>query len=277
MPVWLGAFLLIVVASVAVLAFGYRTATLTPIQRETVVTLPNWPVGHPPLRLALLSDIHVAGPDMPPERQERIVDQVNAARPALVLIAGDFTSDKSVASRRYSTAQAVAPLAALRAPLGTWAVPGNHDHWRNLEALHRALPTVGVRLLQNEAARVGPVVLLGLDDDFSGHADVGRTLASANGMVGPHVVLTHGPDPAPSLAGRANLVLARQQPLRSGLAAGRRAAHHDEPIWRALCLRPGGDRRGDDAAPDCRGGPGGEPAPHPPRRTARLVAGDVAG
>lgn len=207
-PVWLFVFVLIVMAGMGLLGFAYRSATADPVRRETAIALPNWPAGQAPLRIALLSDIHVAGPDMPPERLRRIVAQVNAARPELVLIAGDFTSDKRVATRLYTTAEAVAPLAGLRAPLGVYAVPGNHDHWRDIMALRRALPQVGVHLLENEAAQVGPFALLGLDDEFSGHSDVPRTLASARGKSGPRVVLTHSPDAAVAMTGRADLVLA---------------------------------------------------------------------
>lgn len=208
MPAWLIVFLLTVTTGAALLGFAYWSATADPVRRETAIALPNWPAGQAPLRVALLSDIHVAGPDMPPARLRRIVAQVNAARPDLVLIAGDFTSDKRVATRLYTTAEAVAPLAGLRAPLGVYAVPGNHDHWRDIRALRHALPQVGVRLLENEAVRVGPLALLGLDDEFSGHSDVARTEASARGMSGPRVVLTHSPDAAVALAGRAALVLA---------------------------------------------------------------------
>ena len=56
--------------------------------------LPGWPAGAAPVRAVLIADLHVAGPDMPPARLARIVAQVNALRPDLVLIAGDFISDK---------------------------------------------------------------------------------------------------------------------------------------------------------------------------------------
>lgn len=177
------------------------------------MALPGWPAGAPPVRVALLSDLHVAGPDMPPDRLRRIVAQVNAARPDLVLIAGDFTSDKRVATRRYAVADAVVPLAALRAPLGVVAVPGNHDHWRGIAAFERGLPRVGVRLLRNDAVRAGPLSVVGVDDAFSGHADVARALAAADRLDGrgrpaPRLGLTHSPDIAPSLAGRLPLLLA---------------------------------------------------------------------
>ena len=155
-----------------------------------------------------MSDIHVAGPDMPPQRLARIIAQVNTARPDLVLIAGDLVSDKRLATQHYSTKQAVAPLAGLRARLGVFAVPGNHDHWRGIEGFERSLPAVGVTLLRNQAVQAGPVALVGVDDEFTDYDDPARAFASAARLSGPRVVLTHSPDVAPRLPGRAAVVLA---------------------------------------------------------------------
>jgi len=51
-------------------------------------------------------------------------------------------------------------------------------------------------------------VIVGIDDAFSGHADVARALASADRLAGPRVGLTHSPDVAPSLRGQLDLLLA---------------------------------------------------------------------
>ncbi|HEY4546323.1 MAG TPA: hypothetical protein VIG90_07885 [Pedomonas sp.] len=67
-----------------------------PIVRQATMGLPDWPEGTPPVRIALLSDIHVAGPDMPPSRLARIVAQVNGLAPDIVLIADDVISDKTL-------------------------------------------------------------------------------------------------------------------------------------------------------------------------------------
>ena len=146
-----------------------------------------------PLHIALLSDIHVAGPDMPPARVARIVGQVNAEAPDLVLIAGDFVSDKPTAWQHYPTAEAVAPLAGLHARLGVYAVPGNHDHDRGIAAVSAALAQVGVHVLRNQAVRVGPITLAGFDDFVSGHARAKPVLADVARLGGPVVMLSHSP------------------------------------------------------------------------------------
>src|SRR3546814_8716794 len=93
---------------------------------------------------------------MPPQRLARIVADLNRLRPDLVLVAGDLVSEKRVATHIYTAAEAVAPLAGLRAPLGVVVAPGNHDHWFAPDALRRALDLQGLRVLHHEAVRLGP-------------------------------------------------------------------------------------------------------------------------
>ncbi|RIV79813.1 phosphohydrolase [Pelagerythrobacter aerophilus] len=170
--------------------------------------LDGLPAGTPPMRLLLLSDIHVSGPDMPPERLARIVEQANRLQPDVVLIAGDFVSEKRTATRLYSAAEAIAPLAALKAPLGKIAVPGNHDHWFGVAAVRRELERAGFTVLANAAVRAGPLAIGGIDDDYTGHADPSAALAAVDRLGGGRVLLSHSPDPFPDLPAGFGLMLA---------------------------------------------------------------------
>ncbi|HEY5711415.1 MAG TPA: metallophosphoesterase [Allosphingosinicella sp.] len=201
-------FLLLVALGFALLGWAYWSAVADPVVRRAEIELADWPAGAPPIRVVLISDLHVAGPDMPPSRLARIVDQVNALEPDLVLIAGDFVSDKRVSTRTYGADEAVAPLARLRAPLGVVAVLGNHDHWRDAGAMRSALAAAGVRLLDNDAAAVGPLAIGGLDDAFTGHEDVVSTLARMRTLPGARILLSHSPDPFPLVPREIGLMLA---------------------------------------------------------------------
>jgi uncharacterized protein len=188
-------FLFLAVAGAALLAWSYWTAVSDPKVRNARVAVTGWPPATPPLRLVLISDVHVGGPDMPPARLGRIVDRINRLAPDIVLIAGDLVTDKRLATRYYSHDEAVAPLAGLRPRLATVAVLGNHDHWRDAAAARRALARAGIELLENEAVQVGPVAVGGLDDDFTGRADLAATLAALRRLEGPKLILSHSPDP----------------------------------------------------------------------------------
>ena len=202
------ALLILAGLGLAAAAYAYSEATSEPRLREARIALPGWPEGTPAVGAVLISDIHVAGPDMPPARLAGIVARINALRPDIVLIAGDFVSQKLTSTRVYSMAEAIAPLARLRPRLGTFAVLGNHDHWADAPGARRALARAGVRLLENRAAVAGPLVVGGLGDDFTRHDDLPLTLARMRALSGIPILLSHSPDPFAALGGRPTLMLA---------------------------------------------------------------------
>lgn len=194
-------------ATMLLLAWGYRGATAEPVVRTATVHLPRWPVGAPAVRVALLSDVHAGNLAMGPRRLTRIVGQVNGLRPDLILIAGDFFPGHEPVDAASAMAR-LAPLKALRARLGVVAVPGNHDHWTGMAAVRAALGNAGIVLIANTAQVRGPLAIAAVDDMFSGHADVLRTTAAARRLPGARLVLTHSPDIAPQLPADFPLLLA---------------------------------------------------------------------
>lgn len=199
---------LLVVLALALAGKAWSDTMGDPQVRHTEFVHKGLPGGSAPVRIALLSDIHVAGPDMPPERLVRIVAQVNALEPDLVLIAGDLVSDKMLATRVYPAEDIVAPLAGLKARLGVIAVPGNHDHWFDMPGLAAELDKHGIILLANSARVAGPLVIGGLDDDFTRRADLRQTLDAMAPLRGARVLLSHSPDPFPDVPNSVPLVLA---------------------------------------------------------------------
>lgn len=202
---------LLVLAALLILLIGwcYWSAIADPTFRETRVGLPGYPAGQAPVKVALLSDIHVQGPDMPPERLARIVEQINAQQPDLVLIAGDFIGTRSLSTRHYSPAEIAAPLRGLRARLGVIAVLGNHEHMHgDARAMRAALEAVRVRVLANQAVQAGPLSVGGLDDQVSGHNRDNQTYAAMRAVPGARVLLSHSPDPFATLPPDIGLMLA---------------------------------------------------------------------
>jgi predicted MPP superfamily phosphohydrolase len=236
--------LVAIAISAAFLLWGLIEAASDPLVRRTKFALRGWPEGAPPVMAVLISDIHVAGPDMPPARLARIVAQINRLDADVVLIAGDLVSDKSVSTRSYSMAEAIAPLANLKSNLGTFAVLGNHDHWRDAGAARSALKQAGITVLNNQAVRAGPLVIAGADDVYTRHADPAALARDAERLGGPALVLSHSPDIVPQLDPRFDLVLAGHThcgqivpPLVGRLST---ASNYGERYACALCGRRGG-------------------------------------
>jgi hypothetical protein len=187
--------LALVLLALLLAGIGYREAVADPELRRLRIRIAGWPSAAPPMRVVLLSDIHLGGGMMDARRLRRIVGQVNAVHPDLVLMAGDFIVGHDAGGAAERAAGLTAPLSGLRARLGSIAVLGNHDHWTAPAAVRTALARAGVVVLDNAAKRVGPIAILGVDDDYSGHADIARTMAAWQRIGGIPILLSHPPDP----------------------------------------------------------------------------------
>lgn len=189
------------------LAVMYRNARADPTVRRVVVRLPDWPLGKPPVTVALLADVHIGNVSMDAERLSRIVEQVNALHPDLVALAGDFIAGHDPGSATLLAPRLVAPLARLRAPFGTVAVLGNHDHWTGATAVAQALTKANVTVIANDAVARGPLAVAGLDDEPTRHARLGKTLAAVARLNGAGVLIAHSPIIGGALPAHIRLVL----------------------------------------------------------------------
>lgn len=163
-------------------------------------------------KLAQISDLHVGG-WMTRERLQHVVDKVNALRPELVAITGDFATR---AAQRHSPMISEV-LSTLEPRVEAFGVLGNHDHWTNPKIIREALRKSGVQELENSFHTIrrdgGVLHLCGLDDAWIGAADVSRvleTLPAANRKTGGSaILLAHEPDFADeySRAGRFDVQL----------------------------------------------------------------------
>jgi hypothetical protein len=95
--------------------------------------------------------------------------------------------------------EAMAPLSRLRAPLGVFAVTGNHEYYSGVDAWVRALRSGGIRVLRNQRVRLdGGLDLCGVDDwsarrhGFQGGYDLDAALRGRDRDV-PAVLLAHQP------------------------------------------------------------------------------------
>ena len=198
---------LVMAGLLLLLGYMFIEAMSVPVIRRFDYHPAGWPPRAAPMRLVLVTDPHVSWPDMTPERLGRIVTSINALKPDLVLLGGDYLIGRKLA-KPYSPADSIRPLAALKARNGVIAVMGNHDHWTNLAGARQSMRAAGVKLLDNDAVRIGPLVIGGVDDDYSGHADVARTAAKMDRLGGIPILLSHSPDIFPITPYRIKLVLA---------------------------------------------------------------------
>ena len=148
-------------------------------------------------RLAVMSDLHY-GRFILNGYAARVVREVMAKRPDMICLLGDLIN-----GHPSECARCAAVLADLRAPLGVFAVLGNHEHyggWRTAVEAHRQ---IGVQVLLNERHVVqrdgASLVLAGVDDHRRGRPDIATALRGADPAM-PAIVLSHNPDQAHCIA-----------------------------------------------------------------------------
>jgi hypothetical protein len=156
-------------------------------------------------RVAQLSDLHVGGL-LPVEVARRWIEATNAAGVDLVALTGDYVTTGT--TFHEVTARL---LGELRARDGVYAVLGNHDNFGGCEPLSSTLTEVGVVLLKNERALVRrdgePLFeIAGVDDVYTGRADVERTFAGCDGAL-PVLTLAHDPKSFPAIAARGSFLV----------------------------------------------------------------------
>lgn len=202
------AFAVAVVGLIGLLGMALLEARSDPVMRVATVTMPAPDLVGPPFRVALLSDIHIGNRNMQPSRLNLIVDAVNAEQPDLIVIVGDFVNG-SEGRAASDPAELTQPLSRLRAKFGVVATLGNHDHWTDPARVAEALSEAGIDVLSNQASRRGAMLVVGIDDAYSGFADIEASVQSARNLGGgPMIAVSHSPDLARQLPRSIPLLLA---------------------------------------------------------------------
>lgn len=160
------------------------------------------------LRIAVISDLHAGASYIDERKLDEVVRLTNAANPDLILLAGDYVSERGDGSLRMPLDTIAAHLKGLDARLGVYAVLGNHDMLAGREPIMGMLSQAGVVLLDNVYSVIGrsqgPLVLMGLGWD--GHAAARQTLARLAGQTA--ICLAHTPDVFPGLPSTCALTIA---------------------------------------------------------------------
>ncbi|HLI51621.1 MAG TPA: metallophosphoesterase [Thermomicrobiaceae bacterium] len=193
------------------LVYGWKVEPRTLRVRHFAINLPGVLPAYDGFRIAFMSDFHLFGPGKNNQVTDLAIDALLSEQPDLVLLGGDFYDHANWRPDRGAFAR----LAELKVPV--YGVLGNHDMRRgetNSAAIARLIERSGATVLRNRTVEVCPgnhrVSLTGVDDPYSGHADLDRAMGAdcpASGELS--ILLTHAPTIVDNLpVGRFSLVLA---------------------------------------------------------------------
>lgn len=222
--------------SLSTYAFGIEPSFLLNVT-EYKINPQQWHK-NTPLTIAVLTDIHAGGYNMPLSRVEEIVERTNALNCDMIVYLGDtlanYTRFKlfNAFSEDISFIDVAKILKNLKAPLGVFSVLGNHDWWDDPTAqanfkgptlAHKAFAGEGLRILENDAIKLihkgKPIWLAGLGDQMAfpprrarargirrGVDDISGTFEKIRDN-SPVIMLMHEPNAFSRLPDRVSLAL----------------------------------------------------------------------
>ena len=180
------------------LAYTLAAAKMCRVERVSL-PVPNLPAPFVGMTIAFLVDTH-HGPFVPLSYLERVVAMTNELGADLVALGGDFVQRRR--SPHFPPAgpyvrPGIDVLAALKAPMGRFAVLGNHDNRVDPRGTRKLLAGHGIRDLSNTGLwleRGGARLwLCGVEDHTTSREDY----AAALGDIRPEdacIMLAHNPD-----------------------------------------------------------------------------------
>ena len=145
--------------------------------------------------VAMMADLHIGEILVGSHWLNARIDQVQAFQPDLIVLVGDLFE------RSSDPNEMVPVMQRLSAPLGVYAVRGNHDALRpdRRDVTGEILAGAGIRLITNEWVKLTEnLVLAGIDDLTSsrrrpGEGEANLDLALINRPEDPTILLSHTP------------------------------------------------------------------------------------
>lgn len=169
---------------------GYINAT-SPVVKELEFDLSKGDANAREYRVVAFADLH-AGKLMTRDRVGAVVNLVNTIEPDMVFMVGDILDDLDAEFTR-----AADELARIKAPLGKYAVLGNHEYYLGDDWSKNMLEKQGITLLNDKSEVVDGRFLLVGRNDFAAPIRNGRRIALPNIIPAenklPIVLLDHTP------------------------------------------------------------------------------------
>lgn len=186
---------LVILTVLGLVGFGAWNAR-RPVVTRYDITIDKPLGGIDELNIVLVSDIHL-GTIVNGKMLTGLVKKVNELEPDLILLAGDILDeDLGAFVKRNMDAE----LGRLRAPLGVFAVPGNHEYiGGELAEFVEHMESAGITMLIDRAVKVADSFYVIGRDDLAGRRFTGKNRAPLADLVTdldpglPRILIDHQP------------------------------------------------------------------------------------
>lgn len=183
-------FILSLIFTVVLLGYGYYNYRHPKTNTINIVLDKPLAGDAKPVKIVAVSDLHL-GNGTGKTALKRYVKMINEQNPDLILIAGDLI-DNSVVP--LYTEKMMEELSELRAPLGVYMVPGNHEYISGIKASARFIQDTPIQLLRDSVVTLpNGIQLIGRDDRSNTARRSLQELMTGIDKSKPIILLDHQP------------------------------------------------------------------------------------
>lgn len=186
----LSLFFVVIISVVCLMINGYHKV-INPQIRHVNITIPKEANGRDSLKIVMMSDLHI-GEIIGKNQVRKFVSMSNAQQPDMVAIVGDLVDYEIRFAEQMHAAD---DLKQLKAPLGVYAVYGNHEYRANRHAKTRWINETGATLLVDSVLLVdSSFYLIGRDDYINkNRKPLNTIMQDAVDKDKPAILLDHQP------------------------------------------------------------------------------------
>ena len=176
--------------TLSLLSYGYYNYQHPKTEVFNIVINKQTVHNEQPLKVVSVSDVHLGyGTDK--EELKQYVEMINAQKPDLILIGGDLIDNSVVPLYEEKMTE---ELAELKAPLGIYMVPGNHEYISGIDESVRFLKDTPIQLLRDSVVTLpNGVQIIGRDDRSNRSRHSLPTLLKQADRSKPIILLDHQP------------------------------------------------------------------------------------
>ena len=174
--------------TLCLLTYGYFNYKNPDVNHIEIVL--DKPLKGKPMKVVAISDVHLGNGTRKPQLQ-KFVKMINDEHPDLIVIGGDLIDNSLLPLYQQNMAE---DLSQLKAPMGIYLAPGNHEYISGMEECERFLKNTPIRLLRDTIVTLpNGLQIVGRDDRSNRHRIPIADLMKKTDADKPTFLLDHQP------------------------------------------------------------------------------------